>query len=307
VLYLEELLLRAVCVLVNVAFVTLIERKALSLIQARVGPNKVGAYGALQPAADAVKLFTNRITMLGPINKVFYFIRPIISVVLIVLFCHFSCSFFSARSSRLRVFFLLMLLSLNVYPLLGAGWGSNSKYAILGGLRAAAQTISYEISLAFIVAAIILIWKRPRLSAGRLRLRLSGRILPALALFLPWVISCTAELNRTPFDFAEGESELVSGFNIEYGSVKFAIIFIAEYGIIFILSLLTSYLFFFPNLRNHLGRRLLGILFVFVVIWLRATLPRFRYDLLMLVTWKSLLPASLGLCQAVAALLFNTL
>merc|ERR1711974_245734 len=112
----EELLLRAVCVLVNVAFFTLIERKALSLIQARVGPNKVGAYGALQPAADAVKLFTNRITMLGPINKVFYFIRPIISVVLIVLFCHFSCSFFSARSSRLRVFFFTYAPKLKCLP-----------------------------------------------------------------------------------------------------------------------------------------------------------------------------------------------
>lgn len=156
-LYLEETLLGAVCVLVNVAFVTLLERKALSLIQARVGPNKVGGFGALQPAADAVKLFTNRITVLGPINKVFYFTRPVISVVLMVLFCHFSTSFFSARNSRLRAFFLLILLSLNVYPLLGAGWGSNRKYAILGGLRAAAQTISYEISLAFIAAAVLLI------------------------------------------------------------------------------------------------------------------------------------------------------
>lgn len=120
-LHLEETLLGAVCVLVNVAFVTLLERKALSLIQARVGPNKVGGFGALQPAADAVKLFTNRITVLGPINKVFYFTRPVVSVVLMVLFCHFSASFFSARNSRLRAFFLLILLSLNVYPLLGAG------------------------------------------------------------------------------------------------------------------------------------------------------------------------------------------
>ena len=258
-LYLEEILLRVVCVLVNVAFVTLIERKVLSLIQARVGPNKVGVVGMLQPAADAVKLFSNRITLLGPINKVFYFISPALSVILIALFCHFSSSFFSARGSRLSVFFLLMLLSLNVYPLLGAGWGSNRKYAILGGLRAAAQTISYEIRLAFIVGAIILLWKSASLSAGRLNLRFSGIMAPALILFLPWVISCTAELNRTPFDFAEGESELVSGFNIEYGSVKFAIIFIAEYGIIFILSLLTRYLFFAPNFRNHLMGRVLGI------------------------------------------------
>ena len=305
-LYLEEILLRVVCVLVNVAFVTLIERKVLSLIQARVGPNKVGVVGMLQPAADAVKLFSNRITLLGPINKVFYFISPALSVILIALFCHFSSSFFSARGSRLSVFFLLMLLSLNVYPLLGAGWGSNRKYAILGGLRAAAQTISYEIRLAFIVGAIMLLWKSASLSAGRLNLRLSGIMAPALILFLPWVISCTAELNRTPFDFAEGESELVSGFNIEYGSVKFAIIFIAEYGIIFILSLLTRYLFFAPNFRNHLMGRVLGVFFVFVIIWLRATLPRFRYDLLILVTWKTLLPASLGTCQLVAGLLFSS-
>ena len=291
--------------LVNVAFVTLIERKVLSLMQARVGPNKVGVIGILQPAADAVKLFSNSITILGPMNKVFYFASPAFSVILIALFCHFSSCFFSASGSRLRVFFLLILLSLNVYPLLGAGWGSNRKYAILGGLRAAAQTISYEIRLAFIVGAIILTWKSSSLSSGSLNLNLSGMVAPALLLFLPWVISCTAELNRTPFDFAEGESELVSGFNIEYGSVKFAIIFIAEYGMIFILSLLTRYLFFFPNFQNHFIGRGFGIFLVFVIIWLRATLPRFRYDLLILVTWKTLLPASLGLCQVVAGLLIS--
>jgi len=148
------------------AFITLMERKVLSISQARVGPNKVGAWGLLQPVADAVKLFTNRITVLGPINKILYFISPVLALILMIRFCALVNNSRGRGLTRLTVLVLAILLRLNVYPLLGAGWGSNSKYAALGGLRAAAQTISYEISLAFILIRFMVFWDGPRISVG---------------------------------------------------------------------------------------------------------------------------------------------
>jgi len=281
-------------VLVNVAFITLIERKALSLSQARIGPNKVGLWGLLQPVADAVKLFTNRLTVLGPINKAVYFIRPILALFLIVRLTAILSSISGAGLTRLSVFFLIMLLRLNVYPLLGSGWGSNRKYALLGGLRAAAQTIAYEIRLAFVLIRFMVFWDGPSMSRGWVKEGLDFIIGPLFLILLPWLVTCVAELNRTPFDFAEGESELVSGFNIEYGSVKFAMIFIAEYGIIYILSILTSHLFFSSMSSYHSVRGIVGVTLIFIIIWLRATLPRFRYDLLITLTWKTLLPRALA-------------
>merc|ERR1712045_468584 len=153
----EELLLVTLRVLINVALITLLERKALSIRQFRVGPNKVGALGALQPGADAVKLFTNRSTVLGPINGALFFLSPVIAIFLILLFLSLIRFNNDHLSSRHTVFIFLIILSLNVYPLLGSGWASNRKYAFIGGLRAAAQTISYEISLAFILLRITLI------------------------------------------------------------------------------------------------------------------------------------------------------
>jgi len=267
-----------------VAFITLMERKALSVRQARVGPNKVGAWGLLQPAADAVKLFTNRLTVLGPINKIVFFFSPGLALFLTICFVGVVNFIGGGTWLRLAVFFLLILLRLNVYPLLGAGWGSNRKYASFGALRAAAQTISYEIRLALIIIRVFLFGDTVSLSSHRGRGATQLLVGPLGLLFFPWVITCVAELNRTPFDFAEGESELVSGFNVEYGSVKFAIIFIAEYGIIYILSLFTGFIFFFPGHTRHLGCCVVGISLMFMVIWLRATLPRFRYDLLIELT-----------------------
>jgi len=287
-------LIGVLVVLVNVAFITLIERKALSLSQARIGPNKVGLWGLLQPVADAVKLFTNRLTILGPINKAVYFISPVLALFLIVRLRVLLNNRRGGGITRLSVFFLIMLLSLNVYPLLGSGWGSNRKYALLGGLRAAAQTIAYEIRLAFVLISFIVFWDGPALSRGWVKGGLDLMVGPLFLILLPWVITCVAELNRTPFDFAEGESELVSGFNIEYGSVKFAIIFMAEYGIIYILSMFTAYLFFCSLSSFHYLGGVVGVIIIFLIIWLRATLPRFRYDLLITLTWKTLLPGALA-------------
>ena len=295
---LEEYLIIILGVLINVAFITLMERKCLAISQARVGPNKVGALGLLQPAADAVKLFTNRLTVLGPINKLVFFASPAVALLLTVLFRAFVNFAGGEIRARFSVFLLLMLLRLNVYPLLGTGWGSNRKYASLGALRAAAQTVSYEIRLAFVIISLLAFRGSAAFAGYEKNAGLPLLIGPLLALFIPWVVTCVAELNRTPFDFAEGESELVSGFNVEYGSVKFAIIFMAEYGIIYILSLLTAFIFFSPTASYHRVGGLVGVGLRFMCIWLRATLPRFRYDLLIELTWKSLLPSALGIRQS---------
>jgi len=282
-------------VLVNVAFLTLLERKILGLSQIRVGPNKVGAWGLLQPGADAVKLFTNSFTTLGPINKTVFFITPVLRLVLALILRTLVSSSSGSVLNNLSVLFFIIVLRFNVYPLFSAGWSSNRKYALIGGLRAISQTIAYEISLAFILISLLL----PRFSLEFFSLAAPSKLTPfgllnCLVLFL-WIITILAELNRTPFDFAEGESELVSGFNIEYGSVKFAIIFIAEYAIIYIFRLLSASLIFGLSYTQRIGL-VVGVSWRWFFIWARVTLPRFRYDLLINSTWKKILPYRLSLC-----------
>lgn len=293
--FLTDFFLTALPVLVNVAFLTLLERKILGLSQIRVGPNKVGAWGLLQPAADAVKLFTNSFTTLGPINKTVFFITPVLRLVLALILRTLVSSSSGSVLNNLSVLFFIIVLRFNVYPLFSAGWSSNRKYALIGGLRAISQTIAYEISLAFILISLLL----PRFSLEFFSLAAPSKLTPfgllnCLVLFL-WVITILAELNRTPFDFAEGESELVSGFNIEYGSVKFAIIFIAEYAIIYIFRLLSASLIFGLSYTQRIGL-VVGVSWRWFFIWARVTLPRFRYDLLINSTWKKILPYRLSLC-----------
>lgn len=291
----SDFLFTALPVLVNVAFLTLLERKVLGLSQIRVGPNKVGAWGLLQPAADAVKLFTNSLTTLGPMNKIVFFITPVLRLVLALMLRTLVSSSSGSVLNNLNVLFFIIILRFNVYPLFSAGWSSNRKYALIGGLRAISQTIAYEIRLAFILVSLLL----PRFSLEFFSLITPSKLTPLgllnfLVLFL-WVITILAELNRTPFDFAEGESELVSGFNIEYGSVKFAIIFIAEYAMIYIFRLLSAALIFGLSYTQRTGL-ILGVSWRWFFIWARVTLPRFRYDLLMNSTWKKILPYRLSLC-----------
>jgi len=182
---LEEIILIVLRVLVNVALITLLERKVLSIRQFRVGPNKIGAYGFLQPVADAVKLFSNRKTVLGPINGALFILSPVVAMFLIIRFTPLITFTFGALSTRYGLFIILILLSLNVYPLMGSGWASNRKYAFLGGLRAAAQTISYEISLAFIILSIVLLWGRMSLIRFISYGGLTGLILPGIFILLP--------------------------------------------------------------------------------------------------------------------------
>lgn len=274
------------------AFITLLERKILGYSQLRKGPNKVRIGGLAQPFNDAIKLFSKEIVLPSTSNLRQYLISPLCALV-IVLITFISIPLKELTLSiRISILFIYIIISINIYPVLISGWASNRKYALIGALRAVAQTVSYEVRL-----AVILIFY----------LRLSDRIILTqiidlntywnkILLFLPiviiWLVSCVAETNRTPFDFAEGESELVSGFNVEYGRLGFALIFMAEYARIFFLSLVFATLFMRSTYLG-LGIYVWSILLVRVWIWARSTFPRYRYDKLINLAWKIYLPVVL--------------
>nr|QNE85700.1 NADH dehydrogenase subunit 1 [Schoenomyza litorella] len=292
-LFIVSSLLLIICVLVSVAFLTLLERKVLGYIQIRKGPNKVGIMGIPQPFCDAIKLFTKE--QIYPLlsNYISYYFAPIFSLFLSLLVWMSMPMFIKLFSFNLGLLFFLCCTSLGVYTVMIAGWSSNSNYALLGGLRAVAQTISYEVSLALVLLSFIfLIGSYNMLMFYKYQMFIWFLIF-MFPLSLVWFSISLAETNRTPFDFAEGESELVSGFNVEYSSGGFALIFLAEYASILFMSLLFSIMF--------LGSDLFSLLFFvkltfvsFMFIWVRGTLPRFRYDKLMYLAWKSFLPFSLN-------------
>nr|YP_009712030.1 NADH dehydrogenase subunit 1 [Epicopeia hainesii]QGA74578.1 NADH dehydrogenase subunit 1 [Epicopeia hainesii] len=280
-------------VLIGVAFLTLLERKLLGYIQLRKGPNKVGLLGVLQPFSDAIKLFTKEQTYPMYSNYLSYYFSPVISFILSLMIWILFPYYFNMLSFNLGVLFFFCVTSLGVYTLMIAGWSSNSKYALLGGLRAVAQTISYEVSLALIFMSTLIMIMSFNLGELVDNQKLVWFIFIMFPLSLCWMSSSLAETNRTPFDFAEGESELVSGFNIEYSSGGFALIFLAEYSSILFMSMLFVLM--------YLGGYCLSVMFYFklslisfLFIWVRGTLPRYRYDKLMYLAWKSYLPISLN-------------
>nr|YP_010431010.1 NADH dehydrogenase subunit 1 [Aedes vexans]USS60627.1 NADH dehydrogenase subunit 1 [Aedes vexans] len=286
-------LLLVICVMVGVAFLTLLERKVLGYIQIRKGPNKVGFMGLLQPFSDAVKLFTKEQTYPLLSNYIFYYFSPIFSLFLSLLIWMSMPYLIKLYSFNLGVLFFLCITSLGVYTVMVAGWSSNSNYALLGGLRAVAQTISYEVSLALILLSFIFLIGNYNFLNFYMYQKYMWFIVFCFPLALVWFASCLAETNRTPFDFAEGESELVSGFNVEYSSGGFALIFLAEYSSILFMSMLFSVIFLGSDIYSILFFFKLAII-SFMFIWVRGTLPRFRYDKLMYLAWKSFLPMSLN-------------
>nr|QPJ78642.1 NADH dehydrogenase subunit 1 [Mansonia uniformis] len=286
-------LLLVICVMVGVAFLTLLERKVLGYIQIRKGPNKVGFMGLLQPFSDAIKLFTKEQTYPLLSNYIFYYFSPVFSLFLSLLIWMCIPYLIKLYSFNLGVLFFFCITSLGVYTVMVAGWSSNSNYALLGGLRAVAQTISYEVSLALILLSFIfLIGGYNFLMFYEYQLYI-WFIFFCFPLALVWFASCLAETNRTPFDFAEGESELVSGFNVEYSSGGFALIFLAEYASILFMSMLFSVIFLGSDIYSLFFFFKLSFI-SFMFIWVRGTLPRFRYDKLMYLAWKSFLPMSLN-------------
>nr|YP_010937889.1 NADH dehydrogenase subunit 1 [Provanna glabra]AIZ68596.1 NADH dehydrogenase subunit 1 [Provanna sp. JWQ-2014]WKY20936.1 NADH dehydrogenase subunit 1 [Provanna glabra] len=297
-----------ICILLAVAFFTLLERKGLSYIQIRKGPNKVGIAGLPQPLADAAKLLTKEIAKPTMANYSPYFIAPVFSFILALLLWQLYPSNYSLGYFKWGILFFMCISGLNVYGTLLAGWSSNSKYALLGSLRAIAQTISYEVSMALVLLFPLFLvgtFNFFEISEAQELIWLTFLMIPVS---LMWFVTCIAETNRAPFDFAEGESEIVSGFNIEYGAAGFALIFLAEYANILVMSLFSAMLFFGGSsiifLESDIGLMLKVLFFAFVFIWVRGTYPRFRYDLLMGLTWKGFLPVALSFLILVASLAY---
>nr|QZK22246.1 NADH dehydrogenase subunit 1 [Amitermes deplanatus] len=286
-------LLLMIFVMVGVAFLTLLERSVLGYVHIRKGPNKVGFIGILQPFSDAIKLFTKEQYFPLVSNYLIYYFSPIFGFFLSLLVWLLIPYLSGFISFELGLLFFLACTSLGVYTVMIAGWSSNSGYSLLGGLRALAQTISYEVSLAFILLSFVVLICSYNLVYFYSYQVYLWLIFISLPLSFVWFISCLAETNRTPFDFAEGESELVSGFNVEYGAGGFALIFLAEYASILFMSLLFCIIFLGSDLYSFFFYvKLTFISFLFI--WVRGTLPRFRYDKLMYLAWSSFLPLSLN-------------
>uniref|UniRef100_A0AB39A603 NADH-ubiquinone oxidoreductase chain 1 n=1 Tax=Senometopia prima TaxID=3234324 RepID=A0AB39A603_9MUSC len=292
-LFIVSSIILIIFVLVSVAFLTLLERKVLGYIQIRKGPNKVGLMGIVQPFCDAIKLFTKEQTYPLLSNYISYYFSPIFSLFLSLLVWMCMPMLMKLFSFNLGLLFFLCCTSLGVYTVMIAGWSSNSNYALLGGLRAVAQTISYEVSMALILLSFIfLIGNYNMLMFMKYQLFIWFLFI-LFPMSLVWFSISLAETNRTPFDFAEGESELVSGFNVEYSSGGFALIFLAEYTSILFMSMFFCVLFLGSDFYSFLFY--LKLMFIsFMFIWVRGTLPRFRYDKLMYLAWKKFLPFSLN-------------
>nr|AVN67264.1 NADH dehydrogenase subunit 1 [Platyzosteria sp. AUS3] len=286
-------ILLVIFVMVGVAFLTLLERKVLGYIHIRKGPNKVGFIGILQPFSDAIKLFTKEQTFPFLSNYLCYYFAPVFSLFLSLLIWFIMPYFTGLISFELGLLFFLCCTSLGVYTVMIAGWSSNSNYALLGGLRAVAQTISYEVSLALILLSFVFLVGSYNLYNFYNFQIYMWMIFFTFPLAMIWFTSCLAETNRTPFDFAEGESELVSGFNVEYSSGGFALIFLAEYASILFMSMLFCIIFLGSDINSLLFYIKLSFI-SFMFIWVRGTMPRFRYDKLMYLAWKSFLPLSLN-------------
>nr|NP_542230.1 NADH dehydrogenase subunit 1 [Tachyglossus aculeatus]CAC88010.1 NADH dehydrogenase subunit 1 [Tachyglossus aculeatus] len=301
-MFLINLLLLIVPVLLAVAFLTLIERKILGYMQFRKGPNIVGPHGLLQPIADAVKLFIKE--PLRPLTSSIYMfiLAPILALSLALTIWVPLPMPLPLIDLNLGLLFILSVSGLSVYSILWSGWASNSKYALTGALRAVAQTISYEVTFAIILLSIMLINGSFTLTTLNLTQEFMWLVVPTWPLMLMWFISTLAETNRAPFDLTEGESELVSGFNVEYAAGPFAMFFLAEYANIIIMNALTVILFFgtyhlifLPELSTT-NFMVKTMLLTSLFLWVRASYPRFRYDQLMHLLWKNFLPITLVTC-----------
>ena len=306
-----------VVVILCVAYATYMERKVIGFMQLRQGPNRVGFRGLLQPFADVLKLLVKEIVIPGRANRWLFLTAPVLSLVpalaawaVVPLFPGFAVADLNAG-----LLYLLAMTSLGIYGIILAGWASNSKYALLGAMRSAAQMVAYEIAMGFALVGVLM-------AAGSLNLGVivekqaggvaNWFILPLLPLFLVYFISGVAETNRAPFDVAEGESEIVAGFHVEYGGATFAMFFLAEYANMILIATLTAVLFLggwespFAGLVDRQWA-VVGILaapglfwlaaktflFLFVFLWLRATFPRYRYDQIMRLGWKVFIPVTL--------------
>jgi len=311
---LVKILAIAVPIIIAVAFYTYFERKVIGAMQVRIGPSRVGPFGLIQPFADVLKLLLKEIILPANANRFLFVMAPVI--VLAPALAAWAVipfnDFLVLADVDAGLLYVLALTSLGVYGVIIAGWASNSKYALLGAMRSCAQAISYEIAMGFSLVGVMIL-------AGTLNLRqivlaqqggiLDWFWLPLLPLFVIYLISGTAETNRAPFDVAEGESEIVAGFHVEYSGAAFAIFFLAEYANMILISGLTTILFAGGWLSPFEGVPVLGdtvlaqggifwflaktVVFMFLFLWYRATFPRYRYDQIMRLGWKVFIPITL--------------
>ena len=289
-----------------VAYLTLMERKVIGAMQLRKGPNVVGIFGLLQPLADGLKLMLKEVIIPQNANKALFLLAPIITFVLALIgwaVIPFSETFVIANIN-VGVTYILAASSLGVYGIIISGWASNSKYAFLGAIRSSAQMISYEVSIGLVIVSVVLCVGSLNLTDIVLAQKNHWFVLPLFPMFVIFFISGLAETNRLPFDLPEAESELVAGYNVEYSSMPFSLFFLGEYANMILISAFATILFlggWYPPFDIEIFNAIPGLiwfvlkifLLLFVFIWVRATLPRYRYDQLMRLGWKVFLPISL--------------
>lgn len=278
-----------ILVLIGVAFLTLIERKILRYIQDRKGPNKVGIIGLFQPFRDAIKLFIKEIFLIYKSNYYIYYICPIFRMILILVIWLLYPYYTNIYFLNYSILVIFVLIRINRYMLLLMGWSSNSIYSIIGSVRSISQVLSYEVSFIIILVVLIILRERYRFIDMQIWQVNMWFIVSLYPIFLVFFIRILAELNRSPIDFIEGESELVSGFNVEYIRGGFALIFLGEYGIIIYFRIITI-LLFTNLLRYNLYIFIFFNLMIILIIFIRGLLPRIRYDELIYLCWKIILP-----------------
>jgi NADH-quinone oxidoreductase subunit H len=291
----------------TVAYLTLAERKVIGFMQIRIGPNRVGYFGLLQPIADGVKLFLKEIIIPSGSSKLLFVVAPVMA--LAPALAAWAVVPFNQGMALANVnaglLYILTMTSLGIYGIIIAGWASNSKYAFLGAVRSAAQIVSYEIAMGFALVCVLMASQSMNLTDivngqhGRFG-ALNWYVIPLFPMFMVYLISGVAETNRAPFDMAEGESEIVAGFHVEYSGMAFALFFLAEYANMILIAFLTSIMFlggwlspvpFLPDSFIWLLGKVAFILFLFL--WFRATFPRYRYDQLMRLGWKVFIPLTI--------------
>jgi len=275
-------------VLVGVAFLTLLERKCLAYVQGRKGPNKVGLVGLFQPFRDAIKLYRKEVFFLLKSNKYVYYLTPVVRFIVILIIWLLIPFITNICFINYSVLIIVLVIRISGYLLMLMGWSSNSTYSILGALRSVAQSLSYEVRFIFIVMTLIILREGYTLVDFQQWQFFCWNMWFLFPVFIIFFLRVLAELNRTPIDFIEGESELVSGFNIEYFSGGFALIFMGEYGIIIFFSMLI--VFIFINIFRVIIIFVYINLFIMLIIFIRGLLPRIRYDHLIDLCWKIILP-----------------